>query len=81
MTEEYLTVQDAAAALGITEVSVRSALNRSRLPFVEKYGRKLITRADLDAYRQRTQPDGVKRVGRPKKPKQAGREDIWPDAG
>jgi len=65
VTEEYLTVQDAAAALGITEVSVRSALNRSRLPFVEKYGRKLIARADLDAYRQRTQPDGVKKVGRP----------------
>ena len=46
---------------------MRSALNRSRLPFVEKYGRKLITRADLDAYRQRTQPDGVKKVGRPRK--------------
>ena len=65
--DEYLTVQDAAAALGISEVSVRSALNRSRLPFVEKYGRKLIARAALDAYRQRTQPDGVKRVGRPRK--------------
>ena len=67
MTDEYLTVQDAAADLGITEVSVRSALNRSRLPFVEKYGRKLIARTDLAAYKQRTQPDGVKRVGRPRK--------------
>ena len=66
MTDEYLTVQDAAADLGITEVSVRSALNRSRLPFVEKYGRKLIARADLAAYKQRTQPDGMKKVGRPR---------------
>ena len=72
MTDEYLTVQDAAADLGITEVSVRSALNRSRLPFVEKYGRKLIARADLDAYRQRTQPDGVKKVGRPRKGQEKG---------
>lgn len=70
VVDEYLTVQDAAADLGITEVSVRSALNRSRLPFVKKYGRKLIARADLDAYRHRTQPDGVKKVGRPRKEKQ-----------
>lgn len=74
MSGELLTVQDAAIELGITEVSVRSALNRQRLPYVEKYGRKLIACADLAVYKQRTQPEGVKKVGRPiKRPKDAAK--------
>ena len=71
VTEEYLTVQEAALELGITEVSVRSALNQNRLPFAEKFGRKLVNRDDLEAYKQRTQPSGVKKVGRPRKAQKA----------
>lgn len=67
MTRDYFTVQEAAQELGITEVSARSALNRKRLPFVVMFGRNLITRPDLDAYKQRTQPEGVEKVGRPRK--------------
>jgi len=64
--DELLTVQDAAKELGVTDISVRAALNDNRLPFIEKYGRKLITRGDVEAYRQRTQPEGKPRVGRPR---------------
>lgn len=67
MEETLLTVQQAAAELGVTDGAVRLALSQGRLSSVEKFGRKLIERADLDAYRQRTQPDGVKKVGRPRK--------------
>ena len=67
VNNELLTVQEAAAQMGVTEGAIRLALSQSRLAYVEKYGRKLITRADLDAYKARTQPGGVKRVGRPRK--------------
>jgi excisionase family DNA binding protein len=71
MEETLLTVQQAAAELGVTDGAVRLALSQGRLSSVEKFGRKLIERADmdaykhLDAYKQRTQPDGVKKAGRP----------------
>lgn len=67
MEETLLTVQQAAANLGVTDGAVRLALSQGRLSSVEKFGRKLIERADLDAYKRRTQPDGVKKVGRPRK--------------
>ena len=34
-------------------------------PIALRYGRKLIRRAALDAYKQRTRPDGEKPKGRP----------------
>jgi len=72
MEDTLLTVQEAAASLGVTDGAVRLALSQGRLPSVEKYGRKLVAWPDLDVYRQRTQPGGVKRVGRPRK----GREQA-----
>ena len=62
---ELLTVQDAAKSLGVTDITIRAALTGGRLPFVEKYGRKLIKRSDVEKYRARTQPEGKPRVGRP----------------
>lgn len=67
MEDILFTVQEAAELLGVTDGAIRLALSQGRLPTVEKYGRKLVTRPDLDAYKQRTQPGGVKRVGRPRK--------------
>lgn len=58
---EMLTVQEAAREAGISDAAIRSAILRGRLPFVQRYGRKLIRRADFDAYRS------VARRGRPKK--------------
>ena len=69
--EQYLTVQEACAELGLAETTIRTTLSKGRLPFVQKYGRKLISRTDLDVYKQRTQPEGVKRVGRPRKMQEA----------
>ena len=63
--EAFLTVQEAAQELQVTEGAVRLALSQARLAHTLKYGRKLIARHDLAAYKQRTQPEGVKRVGRP----------------
>ncbi|MGI4789499.1 MAG: helix-turn-helix domain-containing protein [Janthinobacterium lividum] len=62
-----LTVPQAAKELGVTQGSVRIAIYEGRLPSVEMYDRKLIAQADLDAYKKRSQPDGVKKVGRPRK--------------
>ena len=67
MEDTLLTVQQVAAELGVTDGAIRLALSQGRLSSVEKFGRKLIERADMDAYRQRTQPDGVKKAGRPRK--------------
>jgi excisionase family DNA binding protein len=67
MDDDFLTVQQAASRLRVTDGAVRLALSQGRLPFVEKYGRKLIAHPDLNAYQQRTQPEGVKKVGRPHK--------------
>ena len=66
-SNELLTVVEAAHELCVTPPAVHSALYEGRLPCVVKYGRKLIARPDLDAYKQRTQPNGVKKVGRPRK--------------
>jgi hypothetical protein len=58
---DMLTIQDAAREAGTTEDAVRKAILRGRLPVVLKYGRKLITRAAFETYRQ-----GAQR-GRPRK--------------
>lgn len=65
--EELLTVREAAGALGVSESAVRNATLEGRLGFVVKYGRKLIARADVDEYRRRTQPEGKKPTGRPRR--------------
>lgn len=71
MEDNFLTVQQVAADLGVTDGAIRLALSQGRLPFVEKYGRKLVAAVDVEAYRQRAQPNGVKRVGRPRKGQEA----------
>ena len=70
-TEDYLTIQEAATELQVSDAAIRAAILEGRLPHVEKYGRKLISRADLDAYRQRTRPSGEKPKGRPRKMEEA----------
>ena len=67
MEEVLLTAREAAAELGVHVGTVHNAFQESRLPFVALYGRKLISRADLEAYKQRTRPDGEKPKGRPHK--------------
>lgn len=66
-TEGLLTAREAAQELGIAIGTVHNAFQEKRLPFVALYGRKLISRAALEAYRKRTRPDGEKPKGRPRK--------------
>ena len=63
--ETFLTVREAAERLGVSESAIRNATLEGRLPFVRRYGRKLIEVPALLAYRDRTQPGGVKPKGRP----------------
>ena len=65
--EVLLTSREAAYELGVHTATVHKAFQEKRLPFVAMYGRKLISPADLDAYKQRTRPDGEKPKGRPRK--------------
>ncbi len=65
--EALLTAREAAAELGVHVGTVHNAFQESRLPFVALYGRKLISRAALDAYKQRTRQGGEKPKGRPRK--------------
>ena len=65
--EELLTVGQCAQRLGVRETAIRNAMYQGRLPFVEKYGKKLVRPADLEAYQARAHPGGEKRAGRPRK--------------
>lgn len=65
---EYVTVSQAAAALGVAIQTLRNAIAEGRLPVTRIHGRVLVAVAQMEAYRQRTRPDGVKPAGRPRKP-------------
>ncbi len=59
--EQRLTVQEAAAWLGVRDTAVRNAISRGRLASEVKYGRILVKKSDLESYKQNARP------GRPKK--------------
>lgn len=70
--EDFMTVQQVAAMLGVTDGAVRIAVMEGRLSSVHILGRKLIRKVDAEQYQERTRPAGVKPKGRPKKqPEQA----------
>ena len=70
-TEGLLTAREAAQELGVHTGTVHKAFQECRLPFVALYGRKLISRQALEAYKRRTRPDGEKPKGRPRKVQEA----------
>lgn len=65
-TESLMTVREAAEKIGVSENAIRNATLDGRLPFIIKFGRKLITQEAFNEYRIRTQPEGVKLRGRPR---------------
>ena len=65
--DAYLTTAQAAATLGVTQGAIRRAVTAGRLQAIHVVGRVLITPAAIEEYRIRTQPEGVKKVGRPRK--------------
>ena len=64
-TEKLMTMNEAAAQIGVSLSAIRNATQEGRLPFVNAFGRKLIERAALAEYQARTQIDGVPPRGRP----------------
>ena len=65
---EQLTVPEAAERLGVTDRALHKALRAGRIVYARKVGRSyLIDVTALEDYRQRTQPDGEKSKGRPRK--------------
>jgi excisionase family DNA binding protein len=54
-SEDLMTVQEAAAQMGVTASTIRYATLDSRLPFVRKHGRSWIAPAELRAYQARTE--------------------------
>ena len=73
-TENLLTMDAAAAEIGVTVGAIRNAVLERRLPFVRAFGRKLIEREALAEYKARTQVNGVPPKGRP-----ARRASLSPD--
>lgn len=65
--ETFLTIQEAARALGVSDSAIRNATLQGRLNFTMKYGRKLIAQADLDAYRERAHGSDPIGAGRPRR--------------
>ena len=64
---DYLTITQAAESLSVSDAAIRKAILKGRLPSIELFGRKLVSRLDVNEYRERTRPDGSKPRGRPKK--------------
>ena len=63
----YLTVAQAAASLGIATQTLRGVILRGRIPVTRTYGRVLVAPADVEEYRDRSQPEGVPKRGRPRR--------------
>ena len=66
---DLVSVQEAAALLGISDATIRQAILGGRLDYVRRYNRKLIPRAAVEEYRAR-RGGGEKPRGRPKKPRE-----------
>lgn len=64
--DDLLTVSEVAERLTVSAPTVYIAMREGRLPFVIKYGKRLITRVALAEYKARTRPTGEKPRGRPK---------------
>ncbi len=81
-TEDLLTIEEAAALIGISPVSVRYAINANLLEHVRLYNKRLVPRAAALAYRPighrpKTATPRIRRgkPGRPKKTEKGGTAD------
>ena len=63
--QEYMTVVEAAAILGVTKAAIYEAIREDRIPSELVFGRRVIRREAVAAYQQRTEGVGAK-GGRPK---------------
>ena len=64
---DFLSAREGAKYLGVNEFTLRGAIRDQRIESEVRHGRIMISKIQLDAYRAKTQPDGVPKVGRPSK--------------
>ena len=62
---ELFTVKDGASLLGVSEAAIRAAIREHRIKTEKHLNRIVISRAQLEEYKAKTQPEGIPRVGRP----------------
>lgn len=63
---DLLTPTEAAKSLGVTYAAIKMAVLEKRIEYTQLYGRILFTPEAIEAYRNRTQPEGKKSRGRPR---------------
>jgi hypothetical protein len=66
-TNDYMPISVAAKRLGIRRSAVYEAIHRGRFSPVDVYGTAWVSAVEVEAYREATQPNGVKLRGRPRK--------------
>ena len=67
---DVMTIRQAAEYLGIHRATVYQAIRAGRLPSERQLDRVVVRRADVEAYKARTQeigPEGGRPRGRPRK--------------
>ena len=67
----YITAAEAAVILDVHPATVRHAVQGGHLRAIKHFGRVLLDPADVEAYKVRTRPDGVKPTHRPPRPPEA----------
>lgn len=68
MTDEeanFFTVKESAEFLGVSPATLRDAMKDKRIKVERRYGRFVLSKAELQEYRAKTQPNGKPKVGRP----------------
>jgi len=63
--QEYMTVPEAAAVLGVSKAAVYDAIREDRIPSELVFGRRVVRHEAVAAYQKRTASVGAK-GGRPK---------------
>lgn len=64
---KYMNIPDAAAFLGIQQGTLHSQVSKGYIAHEVFFGKKCILISDLEEYKNRAQPDGQPKRGRPRK--------------
>ncbi|HLK58720.1 MAG TPA: helix-turn-helix domain-containing protein [Chthonomonadaceae bacterium] len=75
--QDFLTVPQAAAILGVTKVAIYQAIRDDRIPSELVFGRRVLRKEVVAAYQQRTEGVGPQ-GGRPKQVRRRGRPRTRP---
>jgi excisionase family DNA binding protein len=65
--DDYLSVRGAAELIGVRPQTMWTAVREGRIEYLSIGGKKVIHKDAAAAYKSRTQQNGVKPAGRPRK--------------